>query len=100
MRLGDGRCDTKLVENSAANTEARTLRAAIQEAHASTGVGKITSDSRTIRLIKTLPVIQTPVEINFNGTTIDGSGVNTMASGLHIKSEETIVRSAVIHGFR
>lgn len=96
VRLSDGQCGTKMVED---RTEVCTLRAAIQEAHASTGVREITSGSRTIRLVKPLPIIQTPLELNLNGTTIDGSRLNMPASGLQIKSEDTIVRGVVIHGF-
>ena len=96
VRLGDGQCGTKLVEG---RTEVCTLRASIQEAHASTGVGEITSESQTIRLVKPLPIIERPLVLNLNGTTIDGSRLNTPASGLHIRSEETTVRGVVIHGF-
>ncbi|MBQ11601.1 MAG: hypothetical protein CMJ45_08630 [Planctomyces sp.] len=96
VRLGDGQCGTKLVED---RTEACTLRASIQEAHASTGVGEITSASRIIQVLKPLPIIQNPLELNLNGTTIDGSRLDTQASGLHIRSEETIVRGVVIHRF-
>lgn len=83
VRLGDGQCGTKLVED---RTEVCTLRAAIQEAHVSTGVVKITSESRTIQLVKPLPTIQNPLEFNLNGTTIDGSRSNTPTSVLHINS--------------
>ena len=76
-----------------------TLRAAIQEAHVSNGVVKITSESRTIQLVKPLPTIQNPLEFNLNGTTIDGSQSNTPASGFHINSEATAVRGVVIHSF-
>ena len=83
VRLGDGQCGTKLVED---RTEVCTLRAAIQKAHVSTGVVKITSESRTIQLVKPLPTIQNPLEFNLNGTTIDGSRSNTPTSVLHINS--------------
>jgi hypothetical protein len=96
VSLGDGQCGTKLVEG---HTEVCTLRAAIQEAHASTGVGEIVSDSRVIRLVKPLPIIERPLGLNLNGTTIDGSLLNTPASGLHIRSEETTLQGVVIHGF-
>ena len=46
VRLGDGQCGADLVEDAARNavrTQVCTLRAAIQEAHASAGVEKITS---------------------------------------------------------
>lgn len=76
-----------------------TLRAAIQEAHVSTGGVQITSESRTIQLVKPLPTIQNPLEFNLNGTTIDGSRSSTPASGLHINSEATTVRGLVIHSF-
>ena len=76
-----------------------TLRAAIQEAHVSNGVVKITFESRTIQLVKPLPTIQNPLEFNLNGTTIDGSRSNTPTSGLHINSEATTVRGLVIHSF-
>ena len=80
-------------------TEVCTLRAAIQEAHVSTGMVKITSESRTIQLVKPLPTIQNPLEFNLNGTTIDSTRSNTPASGLHINSEATTVRGVVIHSF-
>ena len=60
---------------------------------------KITSESRTIQLVKPLLTIQNPLEFNLNGTTIDGSRSNTPASGFHINSEATNVRGVVIHSF-
>ena len=76
-----------------------TLRAAIQEAYVSNGVVKITSETRTIQLVKPLPTIHNPLEFNLNGTNINGSQSNTPASGLHINAEATTVRGVVIHSF-
>lgn len=102
VRLGDGQCGTNLVEDAARNavrTEVCTLRAAIQEADASTGVGKITSDSRTIQLTRPLPVIELPLELNLKKVTLDGSRLTAPASGLHIRSKQTKIRGLTILGF-
>jgi hypothetical protein len=102
IRLGDGECGTNLIEDAARNavrTEVCTLRAAIQEAHASAGVEKIASGPRTIQLTRPLPMIERPLELNLNNVTLDGSRLTTPALGLHIRSKETTIRGLTISGF-